>query len=70
MTKLEVGGESECLRHGDVSPRLEHHHRDGAAGEGVTDDQLGDNAVKEVSENRSASGGRVKGLALGQSVDL
>ena len=49
MAELEVRGEGECLGHGDVSPRLEHHHRDGATREGVTDDQLGDDAGNGAS---------------------
>lgn len=33
---------ANTLCHGNVSPGLEHHHRYGSSGEGVTDDQLGD----------------------------
>ncbi len=42
VAELEIGGEGERLRHGDVTPGLEQHHGDGASGEAVTDDQLGD----------------------------
>ena len=45
MAELKVGRELECLGHGDVAERLEHHHRDRLAGEGVADDQLGNNTV-------------------------
>ena len=45
MAELEVGRELQRLGHGDVAERLEHHHRDGLSGEGVADDQLGNNAV-------------------------
>ena len=42
MAKLEVRGECQGLGHGDVSPSLEHHHGDGAAGESITNDKLSD----------------------------
>ena len=44
MAELEVGREEQSLRHGDVTPGLEHHHCDGSTGEGVTDDKFGDDA--------------------------
>ena len=36
------------LRHRDVSIRLEHHHRDGLAGQHEADDELGDDAGRCV----------------------
>ena len=45
VAELEVGREGERLGHGDVTPGLEHHHRDGAAGEGVADDEFRDDTA-------------------------
>jgi len=42
MAELEIAGKLKRLRHGDIAPRLEQHHRNRAAGEGVSDDQLCD----------------------------
>ena len=42
MAELEITCERQRLRHGDVSPRLEHHHSHGLAREGVADDELRD----------------------------
>ena len=43
VTELEIRREGEGLSHSDVTPRLEHHHGDRAAGEAITNDELGDN---------------------------
>ena len=48
VAELEVGGEGERLRHGDVAPGLEHHHGDGAAGERVADDELRDDVQADL----------------------
>lgn len=42
VAELEIGRERQTLGHGDETPRLEHHHGDGAAGKGVADDELSD----------------------------
>ncbi len=42
VAEFEVRDELDGLEHGDVSPRLEQHHRDGSAREHVPDDELGD----------------------------
>ena len=38
------------LRHRDISIRLEHHHRDGLAGQHEADDELSDDAGRCMSE--------------------
>lgn len=48
MTKLEVRCEGEGLKHGDVTPGLEQHHCDGTAGEGIADDELGNNVQTDL----------------------
>ena len=48
VAELEVGGEGEGLRHGDVAVRLEEHHGDGAAGLHVADDEFGDDVEAEL----------------------
>lgn len=53
VAELEVGGKVEALRHADISPGLEHHHRDWTAGQGVSDDELGNDAWKVVSDIHS-----------------
>ncbi len=40
VAKLEVARELKCLTHGNISPCFEHHHRNWAAGEGVSNNQL------------------------------
>jgi len=42
MAEFEVAGKLKRLRHGDIAPRLEQHHRNRAAREGVSNDQLCD----------------------------
>jgi len=42
VAKLEVARELKCLTHGNISPCLEQHHRNWAAGEGVSNNQLCD----------------------------
>lgn len=42
MTQLKIGRECQRLSHGDVTPRLEHHHRDGAPGQSVSNNQFCD----------------------------
>ena len=48
MTEFEVACESECLCHCDISPCLEHHHCDRASGEGVADDEFGDDVKADL----------------------
>ena len=48
VTELEVGRELQRLRHGDVPPRLEHHHCDRAARQRVSDDELRDDAAQDT----------------------
>lgn len=48
VTHLQVGGEGERLRHGDVAVRLEHHHREGPPGLHVPDDELGDDVEAQL----------------------
>lgn len=43
MSQLEVRRKRQRLRHCNVPPRFEHHHRDGTTGQHVPDDQLCDN---------------------------
>ena len=40
MAEFHVAGKLECLYQGDISPRFKQHHRNRAAREGVSDDQL------------------------------
>jgi hypothetical protein len=47
VAEFKVGGELERLRHCDVSPSFEHHHRERSAWEHVPDDELRDDAVVE-----------------------
>ena len=42
VAELKVARELQRLHHGDIAPRLEQHHRDRAAGQGISDDQLRD----------------------------
>jgi len=42
MSKFEVRGESQSLRHGNVTPSLEHHHSKWPSRKRVTDDKLSD----------------------------
>ena len=72
VAKLEVGGEGKALGHGDVAPGLEHHHGDGSARKGVTDDEFGDDVETDllagegenaISKNRKGRG-KVKGTYL------
>lgn len=48
VAKLEIGGKGQGLGHCDVSPSLEHHHGDGAAREGITDDELSDDVETDL----------------------
>lgn len=41
MTHLKVGGEGQRLRHRDIAPSLEHHHRNWLSRKGIADDKLG-----------------------------
>lgn len=43
MAKFEIGCESQGLSHSNITPRLEHHHRDWATRKCITDNQLRDN---------------------------
>ena len=67
MAELEVGGKGERLSHRDVSPCFEHHHGNGTSGEGVTDDELGDDAggvrlsTWITTENSPLTSGRFAG---------
>lgn len=40
VAQLEVIRETKCLGHGNIGPRLEHHHRNRATGEDISDNQL------------------------------
>lgn len=53
MAELEVRRELQSLDHGDVAIGLEHHHGDRATGEGISDDELCDNAGDTRSAFRS-----------------
>lgn len=59
MTKLEVRSECQSLNHGDVSPRLEHHHGNRLAREGISDDEFGDDIETNclVGDSRNDSDG-------------
>lgn len=48
VTELEVRREEQSLSHGDVTPGFEHHHRNRATGEGITDDKLGYNVETDL----------------------
>ena len=48
MAELEVRRELQSLGHGDVTPGLEHHHCDGAAGQRVTDDELSNDVETDL----------------------
>ena len=48
MAELEVGREEQSLRHGDVTPGLEHHHRNRTTGECVTNDKLGNDIETDL----------------------
>ncbi len=48
VTKLKVGRERQSLRHCDVAPCLEHHHRDRSAGKHVPNNELGDNVQADL----------------------
>lgn len=48
VTELEVGDERQRLGHGDVTPGLEHHHRDRLSGKGVTNDELSDDVEADL----------------------
>lgn len=48
VTELKVGRELQSLRHGDVPPGLEHHHRHGLPGERVANDQLSNNVEPDL----------------------
>ena len=48
MPELEVGRERERLRHRDVPPRFEHHHRDRSSGEHVPDDEFRDDIQPDL----------------------
>jgi hypothetical protein len=45
VSELEVRSKRECLGHGDVTPRLEHHHCDRATGEHESDYQFSDDTM-------------------------
>lgn len=51
VSKLHVRRELESLVHGDVTPRLKHHHSNRLAREGISYDEFRDNAVQECNEN-------------------
>jgi hypothetical protein len=40
--QLEIARKLQRLRHGNIAPCLEHHHRNRTARKGVSDDQLRD----------------------------
>ena len=48
MAELKVIRELQRLSHCDVTPGLEHHHRDGLAGQGVADDKLRDDIETDL----------------------
>ena len=48
VPELEVRRECQCLRHGDITPSLEHHHGDGTARQTVANDELGDDVEADL----------------------
>ena len=48
MAELEVGREEQSLRHGDITPGLEHHHSNRTTGECVTNDKLGNDIETDL----------------------
>jgi len=48
VTELEVRRKGESLSHSNVSPGLEHHHRDRTTRESVPDDELGDDVQPDL----------------------
>ena len=48
MTQFEVGGECQCLSHGNVTPCLEHHHRHRSSRKSVSDDKFGDDVEADL----------------------
>lgn len=42
MAQLKIGRECQSLSHSNVAPRLEHHHRDGASRQSVSNNQFCD----------------------------
>jgi len=55
MTELEVGSERERLVHGDVAPRLEHHHRNRAPRKGITNDEFRNDIQTDLLTKRHDS---------------
>ena len=48
VAKLEIRGELQSLSHRDVTPSLEHHHRDRMTRESVANDELGNNVEPDL----------------------
>ena len=48
MSELKVRSERQSLSHGDITPSLEHHHRDGSSGETITNDELGNDVESNL----------------------
>jgi hypothetical protein len=48
VTELEVAGKLQSLGHGNVTPGLEHHHRNWTAREGIAYDKLGDDIKTDL----------------------
>jgi hypothetical protein len=42
VADFQEAGECQCLIHGVVAPGLEHHHRDWAVRQGISNDELRD----------------------------